>query len=245
MDGTNFHIQRNTTTEREASLVVLGISSENCKSVLAVVNGSKDDSATWQQVFKDLKRRGLPTDAVRVGVMDGLPGLEKVFREEFPNSVTARCWVHATRNVYSKTPRRLLPVLQPRVREIMYASSESNARNALKSLKKELGKDCDKAIQCLEKDLESLLVHYRFEQRFWFALKTTNPIERVNRELKRRTRSMDSLGERTLQSVVAFTALRLEMNWRNCPVDSKQLATLRHMSDKKNQIEGALEELLH
>ena len=95
-----------------------------------------------------------------------------------------------------------------------------------------------------KKDLDSLLTHYKFEKRFWRVLKTTNPIERVNKELKRRTKVMEGLGEKTLNILLAFTAMRLEYNWQRIPVDSKQLNHLQSIS-KQNEIEHALENLIH
>ena len=97
IDGTNFRIQRRGTTAKEPSLVVLGIDEKNCMSILAVEPGTKDNCDTWAAVFSELRSRGLDMGAVRIGIMDGLPGLEKLFQETFPNSVTARCWVHALR----------------------------------------------------------------------------------------------------------------------------------------------------
>jgi transposase-like protein len=88
------------------------------------------------------------------------------------------------------------------------------------------------------------LVHYKFEKRFWRALKTTNPIERVNKELKRRTKSMEGLGEKTLNILLAWTAMRLEYNWLKSPVDSKALNNLEHIASR-NQIEDVLANLIH
>ncbi len=126
----------------------------------------------------------------------------------------------------------------------MYASSESQARLKFNNLKMQLGSDCERAIHCVEKDFESLLTHYKFEKKFWHVLKTTNPIERVNKELKRRTKSMKGLGENTLNILLAFTAMRLEYNWSKMPVDSKVLNNLEHIRSK-SQIEDVLEKLIH
>lgn len=60
-------------------------------------------------------------DAIKVGVMDGLPGLEKVFREEFAGAVTARCWFHASQNILAKTPKRLYEPLASMLKRVMYA----------------------------------------------------------------------------------------------------------------------------
>ena len=242
IDGTNFRIQRRGTTAKEPSLVVLGIDADHRMSILAVEPGTKDNVDAWAAVFSELSRRGLDMSAVRIGIMDGLPGLEKLFQETFPNSVTARCWVHALRNALAKTPARLREVFKKLAHRVMYAPSENAARLAFQELKAAMGADAQRAVYCLEKDLDSLLTHYRFEKSLWRALKTTNPIERVNREFKRRTKSMDSLGERTLQVLVAFTAIRLEFGWQRTPVTSTHLEGRRR---KQNQIESTMESLIH
>ena len=74
-------------------------------SLLAVEPGTKDNASSWRAVFAELSNRGLDMSAVRIGVMDGLPGLETVFLETFQNAVTARCWVHALRNASPKRRR--------------------------------------------------------------------------------------------------------------------------------------------
>ena len=237
VDGTNFNIQRRGSVKKEPSLVVLGLDERNCYSILAVEPGTKDNVEAWSAVFSELRRRGLNMGAVRVGIMDGLPGLEKLFVQTFPNSVTARCWVHSLRNVMAKTPERFRAAFKAILDRIMYASSEDAARRVFLELKTVMGNDAERAVHCLEKDLESLLVHYRFDKKFWRALKTTNPIERVNREFKRRTKSMDSLGERTLEILVAFTAIRLEFGWQTTPVDSSRLHNLESV-----QIQNRIEE---
>ena len=129
----------------------------------------------------------------------------------------------------------------------MYASSENEARISFQELKAAMGTDAERAVHCLEKDLDSLLVHYRFEKSLWRVLKTTNPIERVNKEFKRRTKSMETLGERTLQVLVAFTALRLEYNWQITPVNSARLKGLKSINGgiKPNLIESTIESLIH
>lgn len=226
IDGTNFKVQRRGSTEREPSLCVLGVDEHQRRSVLAIEPGTRDNVESWRAVFRELKRRGLDPAAVRIGIMDGLPGLENLFREEFPSSVTARCWVHAMRNAMAKAPERLREAFKGLAIKVMYAMSEDAARAAFVELEKTMAADAQRAVACLKKDLDSLLVHYRFEQRFWKALKTTNAIERLNKELKRRTKSMETVGEGTLMTVVAFTALRLEAGWQMHAVDLPALEAL-------------------
>lgn len=245
IDGTNFNIQRRGSTQKEPSLVVLGIDASNRRSILAIEPGTRDNCDAWRAVFRELKRRGLDPSHVRVGIMDGLPGLERLFKEEFCESVTARCWAHAMRNACAKAPERLREGFKLLADKVMYASSEGAALEEFNTLRELLGKDCERAVKCLEKDLQALTVHYRFDQRFWRGLKTTNCIERIHKEFKRRTRSMESLGDRSLKSVLVFTALKLEMGWRTKTVDSNSL--IKFGMKSKNIVEQAVEEigLLH
>ena len=241
VDGTNFRIQRRGSTEKEPSLVVLGMGAENRMSILAITPGQKDNVFCWKAVFSDLKKRGLDASKVRIGIMDGLPGLESAFKEAFTNAETARCWVHALRNALAKSPKRLADAFKVLAHKVMYASSEDTARTAFAALKEQFDSDAQRAVSCLEKDLDSLLIHYRFEKSLWRCLKTTNPIERVNRELKRRTNQMETMGERTLRIVSAFTALKLEYNWQKTPMDAPQLLKLKYI--KQNEMESAMEAL--
>lgn len=242
IDGTNFRVQRVGTTEKEPSLVVLGIDENNCMSIIAIQPGQKDDSSTWREVFKDLKKRGLDASSVQIGIMDGLPGLETAFKEAFPKSVTARCWVHALKNAMAKTPARLREPFKHLAHQIMYAKSESNAREAFEALKRQMGSEASRAVRVIEKDLDSLLAHYKFEKRFWRTLRTTNPVERVNKELKRRTKSMETVGGRTLDILVAFTAMRLEYHWQRFKVDAPHFEKLS--KKKGNAIENTVVKLV-
>ena len=242
IDGTNFKIQRRGSTEKEPSLVVLGVDEENRMSILSISPGYKDNAESWREVFKDLVKRGLYPQAVQIGVMDGLPGLETAFKESFVRAVTARCWVHSLKNAMAKVPERLRPAFKKLAHAVMYASSEASARQAFRALKHEMGHDAERSVRVLEKDLDSLLAHYKFDQKLWRTLRTTNPIERVNKELKRRTKSIETLGERTLEVLLAFTAMRLEYHWQRVPVDTPHLEKL---GGRKNKIEESFLQLTH
>jgi putative transposase len=220
VDGTNFKIKRRGSVEKEPSLVVIGIDEFNKKSILAIESGTRDDVKSWRAVFKDLKSRGLNTSKVTLGLMDGLPGLESLFQDEFPNSRTQRCWFHALQNILAKCPKRLEEPFHKLVSRIMYANSKEEALQNFSDLKIAMNKDAERSIACLEKDLESLLTFFSYDKNLWTSLRTTNGIERINKEFKRRTKSMEVLGEMTLKKVLAFTALRVELAWQRRAADT-------------------------
>lgn len=223
IDAVNIKTRRRDSVELEPSLIVVGVDETNHRSILAVEPGTRENLASWRAAFASLQRRKIDVSAVRVGIMDGLPGLEAAFREAFPEAVTARCWLHATRNATAKTPARLRLPFKELADGVMYAASEDAARKAFKKLKRAMNNDAQRAVECLEKDLDALVAHYKFEKKYWQALKTTNPVERVHREIRRRTRSMDAVGEGNLGVVIAFTALKLEAGWRRQKVDSRSI----------------------
>jgi putative transposase len=102
----------------------------------------------------------------------------------------------------------------------MNAESHDAAKAEFDTLKVQLGAECPRAVACIEKDLPSLLNHYKFPSQLWRALRTTNAVERIHKEFKRRAKSMEAMGENTLMTVVAFTAMKLELGWQQRSVDT-------------------------
>ena len=88
-------------------LAVIGVTHNEFKTVFRLQNGDEKSISSWSEFFKDLKQRGLNTDDVRLGVMDGLPGLETVFKEEFAHAKIQRCHVHVAHNVLAKALKKL------------------------------------------------------------------------------------------------------------------------------------------
>lgn len=223
VDGTFFRIRR-TTVDAEPTLVVLGVDATDRRSILAMVQGDRDDVRAWRMVFARLKERGLDASAVELGIMDGLPGLATAFREAFPKARVARCWVHKARNVMPLVPRRYQAEFEVNWNAVAYAADGAAARDAFAALKARWSPLAGDAVASLERDLEALLAHYDFPPAHWDALRTTNPIERINKEFKRRSKAMETLGPEGLKVLLAFTALRLEYGWATTPITSNKLA---------------------
>jgi len=108
-------------------LVVIGVTEENKKIFLSLQMGDKEKASTWREIFKDLKRRNLDSSKVQLRIMDGLVGLEKVFKEEFVNAKIQRCQVHISRNVLSKTPKNLKKEVTDMLRDIFYGKNKKEA----------------------------------------------------------------------------------------------------------------------
>ena len=88
-------------------------------------------------------------------------------------------------------------------------------------------------------------MHYTFPPAHWDALRTTNPIERVNKEFKRRSKAMEVVSPDGLKVLLAFTALRLEYGWALTPIDSNSLRQLKYRQERDRKLEIISQSLLN
>lgn len=218
-DGVYFEMRVARSIEKVSVLVVIGVAEDGQKQVIGLQSGDKESAASWRETFKDLKSRGLDSQTVTLGVMDGLPGLEKVFREEFPQSKVQRCQVHVARNVLAKVPQKLKQKVADDMRSIFYASSREKALGFSTQFTERWQKEVPSAVKCLQNSLDSCLTFFDFPQEEWISLRTTNVIERLNKEFKRRTKPMEIVaGENACYTLLAFISIKMEIHWRSNPV---------------------------
>jgi putative transposase len=219
VDGVNFHMRIARKIEIVPVLAAIGVTETGHRLVLSLQAGDKESSSTWRQFFKDLKARGLDGQQVVLGIMDGLPGLEVVFREEFPKAKVQRCQVHVARNVLAKAPKKSKQQVADDMRSIFYASSRKKAMEFFDQFVSKWEMTVPSAVSCLDKSISSCLTFYDFPEEEWISLRTTNIIERLNKEFKRRTKPMEIVaGEAACYRLLAFISLRMELHWRSNPI---------------------------
>jgi len=236
LDGVNFDMRIDGSIEKVPVLVAIGVTETGQKLVLGFQAGDKESAPTWREFFKDLKGRGLDGSKMVLGVIDGLPGLEKVFKEEFPKAKVQRCQVHVARNVLAKVPKKLKKSVADDLRSIFYASSKSKAMEFFDIFRERWQRDLPSAVKCLENSLESCLTFFICPEEEWISLRTTNIIERLNKEFKRRTKPMEILaGENACYTLLAFICLKMELHWRSNPIGKvrKNLPFLKELANKK------------
>ena len=235
LDGVNFDMRIDGSIEKVPVLVAIGVTETGHKRVLGFQAGDKESAPTWREFFKDLKKRGLKGSHMVLGVMDGLPGLEKVFREEFPKAKVQRCQVHVASNVLAKVPRKLKKAVADDMRSIFYASSKKKAMEFFDIFKDRWQRDLPSAVKCLENSLEACLTFFICPEEEWISLRTTNIIERLNKEFKRRTKPMEIVaGENACYTLLAFIGLKMELHWKSNPIGKvrKNLPFFQKLAEK-------------
>ena len=222
VDGVCFKMRVAKSVENVPVLVAIGVNESAQRMVLGLQAGDKESATCWREFFKDLKRRGLDGRHVQLGIMDGLPGLERIFTEEFPKAKIQRCQVHVAKNVLAKVPMKLKQEVAVDVRTIFYASSKKKAMEYFESFQEKWRNVVPSAVTCLERSIENCLTFFHFPNEDWICLRTTNIIERLNKEFKRRTKPMEIIaGERACYPLLAFICLMMELHWKNFPMGKR------------------------
>ena len=237
LDGVNFDMRIGKTVDKVPVLVAIGVTEKNLKRVSGFQSGDKESASAWREFFKDLKKRGLNGSNIMLGIMDGSAGLEKVFKEEFPNAKVQRCQAHVARNVLAKVPGKLKKTVADDLRSIFYASSKKKVLEFFNLFKMKRQKDLPSAVKYLGNSIDSCPSFFMCPNEEWISLRTANIIERLNKEFKRRTKPMEIVaGENACYTLLAFISLKMEIHWRSNPIGKvrKNLPFFKRLDSSEN-----------
>jgi len=202
-------------TERACLLVIIGIDEFGEKHLLGLHQGFRESKESWKELLLDLRNRGLNEPALAIA--DGGLGFWAALPEVFSQTKEQLCWLHKTRNILNKLPKREHEEAANRLRAIYLAEDKTEAERLARVLIKDWKKfaETEKAAECLEKALERLLTFYEFPMEHARHLRTTNPIESVFATIRLRTKPMKRF--RSIKSGVhlVFKLLeRAKTGWR-------------------------------
>jgi putative transposase len=214
-DGVYFNIRLgDADTSKQCILVLMGATADGKKELIAVVDGYRESKASWLELIRDVKRRGLTIDP-KLAVGDGALGFWAAVCEIWPQTREQRCWVHKTANVVNAMPKSMHAKAKARVHEIWQASTRSDANAAFDAFVSDFGAKYPKAVECLVKDRDALLVFYDFPAEHWRHLRTTNPIESTFATIRHRHRRTKGNGSRAACLAMVFKlAQAAERSWR-------------------------------
>src|SRR6516225_1545877 len=219
---------------REAVLAAWGLLADGKKALLHLAPGTKEDTASCREFFRDMRRRGLP-DPLLV-VSDGAPGIIRALEECFPRALRQRCLAHKMRNLASKLPEDRWPEFKARAVGCYQAASLALARLLRDDIRTTYGRDLPSAVACLEDDFEACIAQLRFPLGHRRAIRTTNLLERLFGEERRRTKVIPhAFGERAVLKLIYAALIRAAERWRGIRVtefEQRQLKAIREEIDK-------------
>jgi transposase-like protein len=176
----------------------------------------------WKGCLDDLVTRGL--GAPVVCVIDGHPGLRKGVGLVWPEARVQRCAVHKLRNLERKAPKHALAEIRADFHRIVYAETAAGARTAYAAFARKWAPRCPSVVRSLHEGGEELLTFFAFPKAQWKTLRTTNVIERLHEEFRRRVKTQGSLPTEDAALVLLFglivsgqIRLRRLDGWRHIP----------------------------
>jgi len=187
VDG--IYLRRNWGGEFEnvSILVAIGVNEDGYREVIGAAEGMKEDKASWLTFLQWLKGRGL--DGVRLIVGDKCLGMLEAAAEVFPQTKYQRCTVHFYRNVFSVTPRSKMKLVAKMLKAIHAQESKTAAREKARQVAADLkAMKLPEAARKVEDSIAETLTYMDFPYEHWLRIRTNNVIERLNREIRRRTR---------------------------------------------------------
>lgn len=174
-------------TGKDAVLIAYAVLESGEFETLSIGLGNSESGKTWEDFIVDLKKRGLKDPLLCIS--DGNFGLCGMLDKYFPTSYRQRCVKHKMENILSQIPKEKHDEVQPKLNRIFYgATSLEQAKQALISFKREYGKIYPTAISRLETELDQSLMFYLFPSNHWKRIRTSNRLERLNKEIRRRLR---------------------------------------------------------
>lgn len=220
---------------REAVLAAWGILADGKKALLHLAPGTKEDTASCREFFQDLRRRGLP-DPLLV-VSDGAPGVIRAIEECFPRSLRQRCLAHKMRNLQSKVPETIWAEFRARAQACYRAASPALARLLRDDITQTYGADLPLAVACLDDDFEACIAHLRFPLAHRRAIRTTNLLERLFGEERRRTKVIPhAFGERAVLKLMYAALIRAAERWRGIKMTEFERRQLKAIRDELDRV---------
>ncbi|WP_163704341.1 IS256 family transposase [Paenibacillus jilunlii] len=190
LDGLYVKLRRGTVSG-EVIYFAMGIDEEGHRQILGFYVGGQESSNGWREVLKDLYHRG--AQEVLLGVFDGLPGLDAAFKEMYPKADVQHCVVHRVRATFPKIRVEHKTDVIEALKTVYTAPDEELARAAFDTVKAKWSKLYPKEIASWEEQLSTLLTFYKYPVEIHKAIYTSNPIERMNKEIRKRLKPMNSL----------------------------------------------------
>jgi transposase-like protein len=214
--------------EKVAVLVAVGVDAEGYREVLGLALGGREDGDSWRNFLRHLKSRGLKK--VRLIVSDKCLGLLEAIGEFYPEADWQRCAVHFYRNVFTAVPKGKRREVAAMLKAIHAQEDREAARKKAGDVVEKLrGMRLNKAAKTVEEGFEETLSYYDYPSQHWRSLRTNNMLERVNREVRRRTRVVGSFpdGESALMLVAGRLRYIASSKW-----GTRRYLNMEHLADQ-------------
>lgn len=212
LDGTFLDTRWARKVENVSALLAYAVGPDGHRRLLGITIGAEESEASWSELLTQLLERGLM--GVQLVIADEHAGLAAAVRRFLPEVRRQRCTVHLVRNVLAKVPHRLRKRVAREVATVFKAPSLKNAKKRLAEIKARWTRELPEAMKVLDRGFGAATQFYAFPEAHWPRLRTTNGIERLHGEIKRRIRAVGAFPDRaSALRLITAVALRTTEAW--------------------------------
>jgi transposase-like protein len=219
-DGTYFTVIYDNEGHKMPILAVAGINQQGERQVLGFTVGERENQGAWEELLDDLKRRGV--QQVDLWVTDGNQAMLNAISLKFSASQRQRCVKHKMDNVLGYVPTSQQASVEPELKAIFYQDDREKADQAVAAFIEKYRKTYPTAVECLQRDLEACLTFYAFPSGHWKTIRTTNVIERLFGEVKKRSHKMAAAFRNEGSCLLMFYAVIRGLTFKRIPMPAKQ-----------------------
>ena len=212
LDATFVDARWARKVENVSALVAYAVGPDGHRHLLGVALGDEESEASWSALLEQLVERGL--SGVQLVIADEHAGLAAAVRRWLPEVQRQRCTVHLQRNVLTQAPQRLRKRLARDVAGLFKAASLAEAKQQLTRVRGRWSQQLPEAMECLTKGFAAAATFYGFPKAHWRRLRTTNSVERLHGEIKRRTKAVGAFPDRaSALRLITAVALKVTAIW--------------------------------
>jgi len=214
---------------KKVLLIAYGIRRNGVREIIGFRLAKSESERDWEVFLQDLYRRGLEGEYLRMITIDGGKGLRSALERIYPHITLQRCWVHKLRNVTRHLSVKYRGICLKGARAVYLASNKQEAIKRFREWAKAWGNIVPKAVSCLEEDLEDLLNFFKEPEILWSKIRTTNAIERLFRELRKRIRPMCSFkNSESCERITLALFNKYNNKWKDRPLKALKELTQKY-----------------
>ena len=207
LDGIYLKKNWGGTIENIAILVALGVNSAGNREIIGAAEGGKEDKESWLKFLRSLKERGL--SSVRLMIGDKCLGLVEAIKEVFPDAEYQRCIVHFMRNIFCNVPRTRCKEIGAKLKAIFAQEDREACLKKAEEVAQFLRDNKMKtAANTLESGILEALTYTKYPHEHWLKIRSNNGIERINREIRRRTNAVGAFPDGNSALMLVCARLR-------------------------------------
>ncbi len=227
LDG-QYHAARQATDEKEGVLSAYALLEDGRPVLLHLDIGPRESYDAWLSFLQDMSARGLQEPVLVI--FDGAAGLKKAVRRMWPRALRQRCQAHKMRNILAKLPRLMQAPMKRLVQQVFLAPSYPVALKRGRALVARFRDRYPAAMECLERDLEECVTYLRFPAAHHRRIRTTNRLERLAGEGRRRTKVIPRFPtERSCLALLYASLVTASKRWRGVPMTAAMLKQLQQL----------------